>query len=364
MNLLRPAFDAAWSQLLGTPLAITVAQRDAFWELLVPANAQTKAGRSRFTATAHALREPLRREINTVKHQIKDGRFDGEIIVIPGKPPIDLAALHRAYATRLTDILLRIDNAMRANGQYCLPGDEAYAQPIQVIVANERAADRPAGTSNWTQWEDPATVRKMTRIFAEAPKAKRGANWSPYMPDGTRRRGAAAELKAVKLWRGAFHDAINGPLQALVGNPDAWPLVKFYQDLKGSRIQQHIEDAIQAQTAAHKSPANPAFKANIWLALDQGTRAALAAEFHAALLQCRETLLAARNPAAAEFNPAIVPNPWALTEEETEFRQPAAPFNTTLNETEPEPEQPSMFTRPRSYDTPASGPLSDYLNDL
>jgi hypothetical protein len=349
MNLLRPAYDAACIQLRGTPLEITVAQADALWDLLVPANAQTAAGRRRFTATAHALLEPLRKEINTVNHQVKDGRFVGKVAKEPDKPEIDLAPLHLAYLARIRVLFKRIDDTLRENGHFCLPGDERWAQPIQVIVANERTAERSAGVSNWTQWEDPATVRKTQRIFAAGPKAERGAQWSPYLPDGTRRRGAAAEQKATQVWRGAFHDAIANQLHALAPHPDAWPLIKFFQSLKDSRIQQHIEDAIQAQVSAHKTPANPAFKHNLWLALDQGTRATLAAEFHAALLECQETMLAQRRPNdAPQFSPAVVPNPWALTEEETEFKpakvpvkydepastfdEPASTFNTVLNE--------------------------------
>jgi hypothetical protein len=354
MNLLRPAYDAAWQQLMLTPLAITVAQRDAFWDLLVPSNAQTAAGRRRLTATAHALLEPLRREINTVKHQRADGRFTKKVAKEPGKPEVDLDALHSNYLTRLVALREHIDATLRTNGHYCLPGDEAWAQPIQVIVANERQAGRPAGMSNWTQWEDPATVRKLTRIFAAGPKAERGAQWSPYLPDGTRRRGAAAEQKATAVWRGAFHDAIANQLHALAPNPDAWPLIKFFQSLKDSRTQQHIEDAVQAQVAAHKTPANPAFKDNIWLALDQGTRAALASEFHAALLECQEKLLAQRRPNdAPQFDPAVVPNPWALTEEEQEFKTepaaagftivPASTFDTVSNST-PAPEPDNAAT--------------------
>jgi hypothetical protein len=300
--------------LSGTHLAINAAQRDALWNILVPTAAQTSSGRQRFTATAHALRGPLRREINTVAKQGK--KYDGEIVTMPGKPSLDLGQMHSFYAARLGDILLRLDAALRANGHFCTPDDEPFAQPIQVIVANERQAGRAAGTSNWTQWEDPVTVRRLMRIFTAGPKTKHGAQWLPYMPDGTRKRGAASLKNATAVWRGAFHDA---------------------------------------QVAAHKSPANQAFKANIWLALGIGPRATLAADFHAALLQCRETLLAARNPAAAEFNPAIVPNPWALTEAEQEFKPAKAQVPVKYDE-------PASTFDAASNEPATSGALTDILD--
>jgi hypothetical protein len=360
MNLLRPAFDAACASLVGTPDELSSSQCTSLWRALVPANAQRKSGRQRWTAPALALREPLRRELNTVAKQRADKRFELQLVILPDKPPIDLGDLHRFYAARLADILLRLDAALRSNGHWCTPDDEDYAQPIQVIVANERAAGRPAGNTDWTQWEDPATVKKLIRIFAEGPRAQRGAHWSPYLPNGTRKRGAAAELKLLKLWRGAFHDAIHAPMQALALNPAAHLLVRFYASLKEPATQQNIEDAIRTQMAAHKSPLNPAFKTSIWLALDHGTRIDLASRFHAALLECQETALAlGQRPLAAEFDPAAVPNPWELREAEQEFKpvptQPAAKY-----------EEPAVTHRPvfaRSFDTQSitGSPLGDVL---
>jgi len=366
MNLLRPSFDAACASLVGTDNELSSSQCAALWAALVPANAQTRAGRQGWTAHAISLRAPLLREMNTVAKQAKAGQFEGILITPPGKTePVNLALLHDAYAKRLPDILLRLDTAMRREGHWCVADDDAYAQPLRVVVANERQAGRPAGTMDWTQWEEPSMVRKLTAAFALAPQAKRGAQWTPYLPQGTRKRGAAQIKRATALWRGAFHDAVRAPIPGIAANPLARPLLRFYESLKTSEVQQVIEDAIRTQVAASRSPLNPAFKQSIWHALDSGARITLAAQFNDALTETHEAMLAARHPEAAALSPAVMPNPWALDDSALTQCQtivpapgftivPASTFDRVSNSTPaPEPDEPE--------DAQPAGP--DWLDD-
>jgi hypothetical protein len=308
MKTLRPSFDAACAALAGTPEALTPAQCSALWAALNPTQQQTRYGRQRWSDAALSLREPLRIELNTVAKQIVKQQFVGLIATSPGKPPLELSLAHARYVARLEDIRLRMDAALRTHGHWCLATDESFAQPLRVVVANERAAGRPAGNADWTQWEFPATVRLFTNIFdtALADAAKRGPQWSPYLPNGARKPGAAANKKLMQAWRGAFHDAIAIPLTAALADPHGEPVARFYETLKTPLMQQHIEDAIRDQLLLRQGPTNHAFTRpgrSLWHALDIGVRTALAAAYHDALTR-------------AGLSTILTPNPWALTEDE------------------------------------------------
>jgi hypothetical protein len=304
--------------------------------------------------------------MKTVAKQVKTGKFEGVLVTPPGKTePVSLALLHAAYAKRLPDILLRLDTAMRREGHWCVADDDSYAQPIRVVVANERQAGRPAGTLDWTQWEDPPMVRKLTAAFSLAPQAKHGAQWAPYNPQGTRKRGAAQIKRATAVWRGAFHDAVRAPIPGIAANPLARPLLRFYESLKTNDVQQAIEDAIRTQVAAGRSPINPAFKQSIWHALDTGPRAVLAAQFHEALKQTHETMLAARSPEAAALSPAVLPNPWALSEThdvgltQGQTAIPGTPPKLHPAFTPPSPALPDEPEAPRKFDRAIWGDVLD-----
>jgi hypothetical protein len=300
--------------------------------------------------------------MNTVAKQIKAGHFEGILVTPPGKTePVNLALLHDAYAKRLPDILLRLDAALRREGHWCVADDDGYAQPLRVVVANERQAGRPAGTLDWTQWEDPSMVRKLTAAFSAAPQAKRGAQWAPYLPQGTRKRGAAQNKRATALWRGAFHDAVRLAMLGIAVNPLARPLLRFYESLKSNDVQQVIEDAIRTQVAAGRSPHNPAFKRGIWRALDSGARLALAAQFHDALTETHEAMLAARHPEAASLSPAVLLNPWAVDDTELTAGQPieTPAQHDEHNEHDATPYRPAMPGK--SDDAIPTGVLTDLL---
>jgi hypothetical protein len=312
----RPTFDAACAALTGTPDALTPSQCHALWCALVPAVAQHAAGRYRWTPAATLLRVPLLREQHTVREQLRRRQFNDRTLALPGKPVVDISQLHSHYASRINEILLRLDSALQREGHWCLPDKLADAQPLRVVVANERAAGRCAGTLSWVQWEDPDIVRRIGAIFAAYAEhnSKTGPMWQPYATNG-RKRGAAAELKMMREWRGAFHDAMHSIQADAAPYPDAVrPLLAFQEELKSSLAQQAIEEAIREQCAARRGPRNPAFKDSIWHALNVNVRTYLAQKYHDALVARFDYLCGCNQRAlAAQYNPRIMFNPWALT---------------------------------------------------
>jgi hypothetical protein len=326
MNLTRPTFDAATALLARTPEAMTSAQCNALWRALVPDAAQRgHHARPRWTPKATSLRAPLLCEINTVNAQRARQQFRGQVLTLPDKPPVDIGQLHTLYASRLNDILLRIDTAMRAHGHWCTPNLFDDAQPLRIVVANEHAALRHAGNDDWTQWEDLNMKRRITSIFAAFTASKpavRGTQWQPYLPNGSRKRGAAALTKQMREWHGAFHDAVRPDLDHIsqLELDAAAPLLAFYKTLRSPLMSAAIEDAIRVQCAAHKGPRNYAFTGlgrSIWHALPQGIRLELAHEFHTARAAVHDALRASGQPElAAKYSFAATFNPFALTEEE------------------------------------------------
>jgi hypothetical protein len=348
MKLLRPHFDAALASLSGD-LYVTLTQREALWQALVGTTAAARQRKPHWTAEASALFAPLERELKALRQQQAvgsiDRRYAGIQVSLPrsgnNQPPQQFIVLHvyAQYGQRLRALHARLERALRDGGHWCTSADNPdLIQPIEVIAENERAAGRPAGTLDWTQWENPGTVRVITQVFEKAriatnAQSKPGRQWAPYVPN-TGKPGAAETSKALGKWRGEFHDAIHEPLDEYRNDKPALPLARFYESLKAPQIQQHIETAIRAQVKLRRGPTNPAFRVSIWHALDNQTRLQLAAAYDQALRECAEGV-SAKGLDAARFSPAVNPNPWAIGEAQATTPIPLVqPFNTVLNEEE------------------------------
>jgi len=359
MKLLRPHFDAALASLPQN-LYIDITRREAIWQALVGTTAAAQQRKPHWSAEAQALLTPLDRELKALRQQQAAGtiakRYDGIHVNLPrggnNQPPQQFIVLHvyAQYCQRLLKLRERIDRALRDGGHWYTSADNPnLIQPLAVIAENERAAGRPAGTQDWTQWENPGTVRAITQVFEQARIAtnaasKPGRQWAPYVPN-TGAPGAADTSKALGKWRGEFHDAIHAPLDEYRNDKHALPLVQFYESLKAPAVQQRIEDAMRAQVKLRRSPANPAFRVSIWHALDNQTRLQLAAAYDAALRECAEGL-SAKGLDASRFSPAVNANPWALGEAQATTPITITPAFDSGSNDEPEDDTPLEFPKP------------------
>lgn len=87
-----------------------------------------------------------------------------------GRPEAGLMSAEQAYDTyceRLSLIYEDIGARLQLGGFFDADGVDKTHKALQIFVANERAEGRPAGTAHWSQWEAPATVRNLRRIFNE-----------------------------------------------------------------------------------------------------------------------------------------------------------------------------------------------------
>jgi len=306
-----------------------------------------------WTPEAVALREPLRREIEACRKRHDQGtilnRFEGLGVLVPSpsgsRPPkeCNVVQTFAAYREAITAIQQRMDTVLRDGGHWRAPMPTFDAasnyrapsapppQPIDVLVANERALGNPAGTLNWVQWEQPRIRSLITQVFELANTRVKGKLWFPYaVPDGTMtERGRADNDRRTRVWNGEFHDAILVPRDAARDQMTAQPdttvarcsahISTFYESLRSPKVQDAIDEAIQKQVRAHRLPTNPRFRPpnSIWHALDNATRIELAVQYDLMLRTCYELAVAEGEPLlASEVNPLSAANPFALTKEE------------------------------------------------
>jgi hypothetical protein len=237
--------------------------------------------------------EPLRVEIDTCQQQQRratiTNRYRGLTAVLPGSAdPIDkpgggrgrpdaivnVLEVYDAYYFGLLKLRERMHLALH-NGHHWV--DRLSTEPpesLDIIVANERAEGRPAGTLDWTQWENPGRMRRIIDVFeqARAVTPMRGRQWIPYL--SSNKRGATAMAAKSAVWRAAFDEAT---LYFLAPR-----FADFYDRLRGARVLGAIEDAIRKQVLAQRAPSNKRFRMplSVWHALPFGIRIELAAEYH------------------------------------------------------------------------------------
>jgi hypothetical protein len=299
--------------------------------------------RPHWSPAACALRDPLLREIDTVRVQLNRGTIkrlhDGTTVKLSTpraahhERHVNVVALHAEYATRLDNILQRIDHALRANGHW-RTRNAPIEERLVHIAANEQAAGRPAGTLHWVQWEDPKIVKLMRYVFDNAaPRTThRTRYWMPYEPDGHRHRGAAAAARKLQAWTDAWKMTLEthvGWIGTTEGVPeectDFWTRINALNaKLPTPEMRVWIDDAIQTQLAAGRGPHNPRFTYSmrkgyrgIWHSLDMSVRMALAAEYHDALVSARDHLVAAgKHDLARQVMTRADRNPFALTDDE------------------------------------------------
>lgn len=350
--LTRPKFDTALDSV-AAQLPLAEAQRELLWTAMRSAiTGKLKPDASRWvfgwSPEATALRDQLRREIEACRKRAAEdvmlSRF-GDLnvkIARPGRAaPIEVNVVQAfaGYRESLLQIQARMDAALRDGGHWRNASASGHPpvdtrQPIEVIVANERAAGRPAGTLDWTQWEIPKNRALFTAVFEQAYAAvPRGRFWAPYtlFESALSERGRAAHARRISVWRGAFHDELSETryrwsfLSRSSENETERACGKlmhaFYRGLSvdNAQMEEAIIEACAQQARAHRTPSNPRFfpPNSVWHALDKDTRIRLAVEYNAVLVQCHELCLAANEMIlAASVNPAVAPNPFALTPEE------------------------------------------------
>jgi hypothetical protein len=352
----RPKFDLALDTA-AHQLPFTSEQRELLWTVLRNAmHGKLRLDPTRrpgWTPEAVALREPLRREIEACRKRHDEGtilnRFEGIGVFVPmpgNKPPrqVDVVQAFAAYRASILAIQQRMDTVLRDGGHWRAPMPTFDAasnhrapsapppQPIDVLVANERALGNHAGTLNWVQWEIPKHYALFSKVFELANTMHaRGRLWAPYaIPDGTMtERGRADNDRRTRIWNGEFHDAILVPRDAARDQMTAQPdttvarcsahIIAFYESLRSPKVRDAIDEAIQKQVRAHRLPTNPRFRPpnSIWHALDNATRIDLAVQYDLMLRACYELAMAEGEPLlASEVNPLSAANPFALTKEE------------------------------------------------
>jgi hypothetical protein len=277
--------------------------------------------RPHWTPEALSLLEPLRVEIELCQQQQRVGtiakRYRGLTAVLPfagrdrdpinkpsggrGRPDavVNVLEVYDQYYFGLLKLRERLHHTLRGYNHWV---DNRQPEPpewLDIIVANERAESRPAGTLDWTQWEKPGRMRRITAVFEQARAATptRGRCWIPYALNGKRHATAVAAKRS--LWRTAFDAATHAFLTPRFAD--------FHALLLSATITGAIEDAIGMQVMAQRAPYAKRFAAphSIWHALPLRIRIELAAEHH----RC--------DPDAY--------NPFELTEEEKNTRIAIAP---------------------------------------
>lgn len=132
-----------------------------------------RIGRPGWTPCVRHLKEDLRQHLRDTQRARTSfvQRFGGYTARIKaGKPEAGLMSAQQAfdlYCERLSLLYEDITTRLHLGGFFDGEGLTKTRRDLDIFVANERAEGRPAGVAHWSQWEAPATVRNIRRIFGE-----------------------------------------------------------------------------------------------------------------------------------------------------------------------------------------------------
>lgn len=189
------AFDACLSTI-AKEFPVTPKFRAALWRALngVEPERLPPIRFDHWTREALALLEPLRLEQETCKQSQRKGTIDrrylGITATLPGggrgRRPEVVVVLEEfdAYCIELLRIEEAMEDALTEGNHRRFAGiaGQPEPEPLDIIVENERTANRHAGTVHWTQWALPNVKARITEVFEQARKQtpQRGRSWVPY----------------------------------------------------------------------------------------------------------------------------------------------------------------------------------------
>lgn len=260
------------------------------WQLLVARHLQdwrprgakktgARMGRPGWTAEAAALITPLRycvRDLNG-RRSTFHMRFRGLCAVDKQGIEHDLCALFDAYVGRCEVLLDHIRTTLKAYGHLSNDSTGSVGMTLAEVVQDMRTQGRPAGKDHWSQWEDPATLRRIRYLLSQAfdvyqaryDTEVHGRRWYAY-DHGLKGQRAREEWEAAfKKWR---FDA------ARAGEPlplDNAAVACWLRLLNSPRLRQAMDDAMHAQRALGRTPKGYP-SGDCWRALPLDMRSTLA----------------------------------------------------------------------------------------
>jgi hypothetical protein len=268
------------------------------WNMIVAAHlrgrpkAQTpigvRSGRPGWTAEAAFLINPLRDYHKSLKSRSATfhARFRGVSVFDRDGTSHVLNDVYDQYVARCEEILDNLRSTLKAYGHLSNDATGHYSMSVKDIVADLRVQGRPAGTWHWSQWEDPATKRRLTYMLgqmydahAAAGSAMMGRRWYAYENGVKAVRAREEWMRAFTQWRAAEYDNVQGALDNANHAPgsapaDRAPFERFLSVLNSARLRQECEDAMHEQRALGHTPKR--FPLEPWRTLSLDMRLALA----------------------------------------------------------------------------------------
>jgi hypothetical protein len=267
------------------------------WNLIVAAhlrgrpNAQPKIGarmgRPGWTAEAAFLINPLRDYHKSLKSRSAafHARFRGVAVFDRAGSAHQLTDVYDEYVARCEDILNNLRSTLRAYGHLSNDATGSYNMSVKDIVADLRVVQgRPAGVWHWSQWEDPATKRRITYLLgqmydahAAAGSAMMGRRWYAYENGVKAVRAREDWMRAFTQWRTEEYNNVSAALDNAPhapGSADRAPFERFLSVLNSARLRQECEDAMHEQRALGHTPKR--FPLEPWRTLSRDMRLALA----------------------------------------------------------------------------------------
>lgn len=133
--------------------------------------APARLGRPGWHPRVRPIKEELRQHLRDVQRarETFGMRFGPYLAAFKAGTPADMPALRvfDLYCERLQHLHESLTERLEAGGFFDARSLRKTAADLDLFVANERAEGRPAGALHWSQWEKPAVVRNIRRMFAE-----------------------------------------------------------------------------------------------------------------------------------------------------------------------------------------------------
>ena len=292
----RLSYDATVSALAAG--GIDPAQHLPLWQLIVaqhlsqwkPKKQGVRCGRPGWTLEAASLLTPLRRLVQD--HRGRRNKFHQDY---RGLYAVDkqgnqhlLTQVYDDYIDRCNVLRESMRKTLGAFGHLSNDVTASLGMTLPELVADLRAQGRPAGCDHWSQWEDPATVRRTRYLLGQMfdvhnaayGRDPSGRRWYAYEHGLAEQRAREEWDAALKQWR---FGAVQLPAElsaALDTASEAW--THWIALLNANALRSAFEDTMHAQRAKGRTPKSyPTGEA--WRALPLQTRAALAHAHQAVL---------------------------------------------------------------------------------
>ena len=266
------------------------------WNLIVAAHLRerpsvatkppgVRLGRPGWTAEADWLISPLRHYVRDLKARrnafhlahrgLRATDRDGTEYALPD--------VYDEYVARCETILASLRSTLRAYGHLSNDATGSYNMSVKDIVTDLRTQGRPAGVHHWSQWEDPATRRRITYLMGQMYKLRRdvfgetvqGRRWYAYDVGVKAARSREEWTAAFTQWRSEEYTHMAAALdKAKTQGLPTEPYEQFIAVLNAPRLRQECEDAMHAMRALGHTPKR--YPLEPWRALSLPMRNVLA----------------------------------------------------------------------------------------